>query len=466
MEFDDFDPDGWRLPPPPEPPDSPPPEREVWGGAWLGSEFDQVFSDDPPSDLGFAVYAGLARVRPGLVELARLGSTDFSTLDESARVDALVAFDRCRSWLDAQQELLLALISTEDSTEDRWCAEEVGAALRLSSGSARSRLKTAEQLCERLPQTLQALAGGQISANHAAAITEASFELPDDLLPAFEGQVLKQADQQSVGQLRRSARRALLSLDPATALQKHQRAVAGRQVRIAPADHGMAWLSALLPADEARLVWNRLDGAARSAPAGDPRTRDQLRADALVNGMLNSSEGHQPTAHGRQPTINVTVGLTTLAGTDDEPGWLDGYGPITAEHAREIAHDPSGTWRRIITDPVTGQLLDYGSTRYRPPQQLADHVITRDGECTFPFCSHSAHTADLDHVVPYPRGGTSASNLQPLDRRHHNAKTRGGWQSSRNEDGTTTWTSRGGRSYTTGPPLRWAQPPETEPPAD
>ena len=134
------------------------------------------------------------------------------------------------------------------------------------------------------------------------------------------------------------------------------------------------------------------------------------------------------TVQGHRPTINVTVSLSTLTGQRDEPGWLDGYGPISAGYARQLAHDETGTWRRLVTDPVTGQLLDYGTTRYRPPRQLADHVIGRDGECTFPFCTQRARRSDLDHIVAYPRGSTSAGNLHPLHRRHHNAKTEAGWR--------------------------------------
>jgi len=31
-----------------------------------------------------------------------------------------------------------------------------------------------------------------------------------------------------------------------------------------------------------------------------------------------------------------------LAGVEDEPGWLDGYGPITADTARALAADETG----------------------------------------------------------------------------------------------------------------------------
>jgi hypothetical protein len=81
---------------------------------------------------------------------------------------------------------------------------------------------------------------------------------------------------------------------------------------------------------------------------------------------------------------------------EDEPGWLDGYGPITADTARALAADQTGTWRRLVIDPIFGQVIDYGTTRYRPPSHLAELVIARDGTCTFPPCNRPARSCDLD----------------------------------------------------------------------
>jgi hypothetical protein len=468
--FDDgFDADALCLPAPDETwlPDQPPPPPDYWNGVTLGSGVAFALQDDGRPDavteLGRAISAGGGTAQGALVELARLDSLDFQTLDATATLSALVALDRQRGRLDSLQERLLAQLCTTDSSADRWCAEEVSVALRLPSGTARTRLKNAEQLCKRLPNVLRALAGGVIGDRHVRAVVEASYPLPDEVLPEYENRVLAKAGDLSVEQLRRVAKRAAMILDPATAAQRRQRATAQRYVRLAPADDGMAMLFALLPAAEAHAVLARLDGAARLAPAADSRTLDQLRADALVNGVLNGISGELPAVHGRQPRINVTIGLSTLVGADQAPGWLDGYGPIDADCARRLAHDPTGTWRRLVTDPLDGQLLEYGRSRYRPPRHLADHVLARDGECTFPFCSRPASTADLDHVTSYPQGETAASNLQPVHRRHHNAKTRRGWRSQRHPDGSTTWISPLGQRRVTEPPRRWTHPGELRP---
>ncbi len=476
MPIRDFDPSEWDLPPLDVAalPTEPPPERDEFCGVVLGSELGEFSSvgSGIPVDLGAQVHDDLAAVRPGLAELARVGSTDFGVLDEVERVDALLAIEKQRAWLDSLQQQLLALISVRDSSAEHWCVEEIGAALRLSGQVARAKLKNAEQLCHRLPATFDALADGQIAVLQATAITEASFELDDALLPRYEARVLTRAPEQSLSQLKQSAKRAVTSLNPTTAEAKRQKALHDRHVRLIPAENGMAWLTSLLPAADAKAIYARIDGAARMAPRTDPRSADELRADALVNGILNGVQGDLPTAHGRQPRVSVIIGLDSLVGKDNEPGWLDGYGAVTAAYAREIAHDPTGTWRRLVTDPVSGQLLDYGTTRYRPPRHLADHVIARDGECAFPFCAHSAAHADLDHIDEFPQGPTSADNLQPLHRRHHNSKTHGGWKADRDPTtGNTVWTSPQGRTYPSRSPDRWTNPgywstPESPPAAE
>lgn len=462
MTATDFDLREWDFLPPLDEaalPDSPPAELVLV--EWTEPTARAVIFADPAdpadaTDLAEAMLDGTAWLQPGLAEITRLGSVDYSTLDATERIGVLADQQRQAAWWSARQLTLLSLISTQDSSDKHWCVEEIGCALGLSGPAAQNLLKNAERLCGQLPATFTALAEGRIGPAQATAITEASYELPDEALPEYEARVMRYAHRQTTVQLKRAAKRAALQLDPASAEHKHQRAVGDRHVRLAPAEHGTSWMMALLPAAQAQLLYDRVDAMARLAPSDDARTMDQLRADALVNAVLHGATGDRPTRQGQQPAINVTVALSTLVGQDDEPGWLDGYGPITAGYARQLAHDPSGTWRRLVTDPIDGQLLDYGATRYRPPRRLSDHVIARDGECAFPFCTHRARRSDLDHVVAYPRGSTSAENLQPLHRRHHNAKTEAGWQVRREgSTGGTRWISPAGRHYRTDPPERW-----------
>ena len=129
---------------------------------------------------------------------------------------------------------------------------------------------------------------------------------------------------------------------------------------------------------------------------------DQRRADALVDVFARAlADPSLPEQHGQRPAISVTVQLSTLPGCDNQPAHLDRYGPITAEMARRIAADQTGTRRRLVTDD-TSQLLDYRRTTYRAPTNLTNHVTARDRTCTFPGCRRTAKLCDLDHSKPGP----------------------------------------------------------------
>ncbi|MFC4005386.1 HNH endonuclease signature motif containing protein [Prauserella oleivorans] len=72
----------------------------------------------------------------------------------------------------------------------------------------------------------------------------------------------------------------------------------------------------------------------------------------------------------------------------------------------------------------------------------------RDRECRFPTCHRPAHYSDLDHVVPYQRGGeTSTANLIGLCRRHHRTKHTPGWHFHLTDTGSRHITTPTGHTY-------------------
>ena len=100
-----------------------------------------------------------------------------------------------------------------------------------------------------------------------------------------------------------------------------------------------------------------------------------------------------------------------------------------------------GTWRRLITDPANGTVLDVGRTRYRPPAGLADLVRARDRACVFPTCQTPACRCDIDHLTAWSQGGTtSLNNLATLCEAHHRLKHTPGWALTRDQaSGTLSW---------------------------
>ncbi|MFC2547661.1 MAG: DUF222 domain-containing protein, partial [Actinomyces oris] len=93
-----------------------------------------------------------------------------------------------------------------------------------------------------------------------------------------------------------------------------------------------------------------------------------------------------------------------------------------------------GTWRRLVTDPVGGTVVDVGRTRYRPPAGLADLVRARDRACVFPTCQTPAERCDIDHLTAWSQGGTtSLDNLATLCEAHHRLKHTPGWALTRDQ---------------------------------
>ncbi len=133
-------------------------------------------------------------------------------------------------------------------------------------------------------------------------------------------------------------------------------------------------------------------------------------------------------------------------------------GPI----ARWAAH---GTTITAIVHP--GQAPP--ENRYTPSKTLADFVRCRDLTCRFPGCRQPATDCDLDHSIPWPNGPTSASNPKALCREHHLLKTflggDGGWRDRQHPDGTVSWASPGGQTYTTTPGSRLLFPELCQPTA-
>jgi hypothetical protein len=151
----------------------------------------------------------------------------------------------------------------------------------------------------------------------------------------------------------------------------------------------------------------------------------------------------------------VTVPVLTLLGRSDEPGTLEGYGPIDPETARRIAaRAPSFT--RLLTHPVSGGLLDVDRGGYRPPADLKRWMAATDQFCTFAGCGRPARSCDLDHTVDYQHGGeTRAGNLGHLCRHHHRLKHQTRWTVARAPAGSpsrSTWTSPTGFVRSSDPP--------------
>lgn len=157
-----------------------------------------------------------------------------------------------------------------------------------------------------------------------------------------------------------------------------------------------------------------------------------------------------------RPTVAITVPVLTLLGHAEEPGHLDGYGPIDPATARALAAS-APSFIRILTHPETGAVLSVGRDRYAVPADLRTWLRLRDQTCRFPGCSRAAVRCEVDHTVAFREGGargrTEAANLAHLCRKHHRLKHTTRWNVEQRPGGELTWTSPTGRRYATRPGL-------------
>lgn len=429
------------------------------------------------------VVADLLVAAPGITTLAGLIAINPHDLPAAARVDYLAALERQSSWLQAaMQRAIVAVAGVEAGQSDgpfngvdEAEREDVSSALRLSAGTAQMRIDVARTLVNHLPNTCSALATGELSAAHATVIAKETAAAIRDGLSEFaifsiEQKAIAHAEFHTPSQVAHQVRGAIAKFAPATFEEVVEKARDTRRVSCYNDIDGMSTVVAILPAEDAQTVMKAIeafiikgsnafnlssansDSFARGTVARgtDARSADMKRADALtaLAGFALAASSEDVALHRRPITVNVTIDLSTLLGLNENPGQLAGYGAIPASVARALASD--GKWKRFITDPQTGALLDYGRETYSPPQALIDFLIARDRTCRFPGCRRSAALSDLDHAQSWEEGGTtSLDNLGALCRRHHLLKTHGGWSIESRADGSCTWTSPLGKIYQT-----------------
>jgi hypothetical protein len=204
--------------------------------------------------------------------------------------------------------------------------------------------------------------------------------------------------------------------------------------------HRLAAIAALLShriAEAGAAFDKELSEMATSVCANDSRTIAQRRADALIA----LTEGRtlacnccqpecpartaetEPAAGGVHTVINVIATDATVTGDSDQPGYLEGYGVIDAEHVRELAD--TATIRPVEYPTLTAE----EALRYQPSAALERWIRCRDLTCRFPGCDRKAWICDIDHTTPFNHADPAAGGLTvPWDlacycREHHRLKT-------------------------------------------
>jgi hypothetical protein len=104
---------------------------------------------------------------------------------------------------------------------------------------------------------------------------------------------------------------------------------------------------------------------------------------------------------------------------------------------------------RARLDTAAGGCAHTGEiASYTVGGKLRRWITIRDRTCRNPMCRRRATQCDLDHTIPYDKGGRSCScDLGAECRVHHQLKQLPGWALTQDPDGTFTWTTPAGLAY-------------------
>jgi hypothetical protein len=332
---------------------------------------------------------------------------------------------------------------------------EIAFALTWTDYAANMMLSVAFTVLDKVPAVGEAMLAGQCDLDKAKVFTTELGDCDPPQARHVAARILPEIDRLTGPQLREAIRKLLLTIDPETVRDRHDKAVADRNVQHDEYANGTAAIAAVyLPKDKAAAAWDHIDAIARATKASglDTRTIDQLRADVMADLLA----GVDPTLAGtaaapatRKGVVNLHLNLSTFACLDDLPGELAGFGPLLADIARQTAQQMAdhAQWRFSVHGS-NGGLVAEGRLRYRPTTAQANFVNARDRTCRAPGCRRPAQRCDHDHLLDWALGGaTLIPNLCSLCRRHHRAKHVGRFTVTRGPHGFD-WTSPRGHRYT------------------
>lgn len=358
-------------------------------------------------------------------------------------------------------------------------ATELAGALHVSEHKVKLDLLIRDRLVEWFPRMWDRCLSGRLDMGRARLFVDAAERLanPDDIAAfaaMIEAYFERYDDPDSplvtltYVQLANAARYRRLKFEQRSAEDGFAEAFRKRRVWLRPDESGVSTMGVSGAAHDLLACDYRITLIAkkRCQDPNDDRTLEQMRADTmcdLILGRITVSaldsdleadelpDGSDPAERFSEheigafarPVVNVTVPLSALLGTSDEPGFLSGDLAIPADLVRRIASDPTSTWYRLLTDE-SGGFLELSTKSYRPTPPIWRAEVARHRTCVWPGCNQPSVRVEDDHREPYPGGPTSIENLDPLCHRHHMVKHSEGVSVQREPDGTYVIRTRRG----------------------
>jgi hypothetical protein len=413
-------------------------------------------------------------------DLMLLESIDPRNLSENlVRVDYLCALDRVAARVASMRHAAVVAMVGERSSEaylpEVALEQELSVARRTSRYAAGRAIEIARALATTFPRFAAALREGEVTDAHCSILVEKTRVVADEIVLAeIERRVLSKAKRMTPGEFAVEVAKTIARLDR-DAAARVKKARATRRVWARQLDDGMGYLglthdwSTIQAIHDAvttdgRCLQVARGGSGSVAEGNEDAAADACRADAMATRILGTVNDDGSVSFDRDNvgvTVNVVMDLDTLRGEADQIALVDGQ-PVPGDIGREVAQFATW-WRRLVTDPVDGHLLDYGRTTYLP-EKLRRFVLARDGGCRAPGCTNrAASRLQMDHAHAFPSGPSTAANCGAICATCHQLKTTAFTDiTDSHANGSCTWITAWGQSIHI--PPRSVLPIEPDPP--
>lgn len=292
---------------------------------------------------------------------------------------------KVEAWAEARQARFVRALKNlprdpADPAKDE--ADRLRREQNISPGEANKRATTAEQLAH-LPETQDALENGDITGDHAAAMARARAKADEKAMAALERaerELLEKAKDESPPEFRQRVERFIADHQDDDGLPEHDRNKARNSLRFWDDDGGMKRMAGIFDPDlgaeiehevrrKAEEKWRAERADRDEGPVPESMiTNERRMADALGD-ICRRSQGAD-VCDGKRvwPRTNVTMGLDTLLGKDDQPGERPDGSPVPAAVARKMACNAGILPVVLGGDSVP---LDWGRARRRRRERPA-----------------------------------------------------------------------------------------------
>jgi hypothetical protein len=275
---------------------------------------------------------------------------------------------------------------------------------------------------QRMPESAQAVAQGEIGYSHAKAMARTAVAVGTKF---DEAPLLEQARENSPGKFYFICHHYRHAADRKGFEAERAELVENRKLWISTCEDGTVLLSGNFDPEGGAAILTKLKPLARRSGAHDARSREKRYGDALVE--LASGGGSQA-------QLQVTSSIETLLGLAGAPAAEMEFSlPISSKTVERLACDSSIA--RVLLDSES-TVIDVGRSKRVVSEPARRALSARDGHCRWPGCDRPASWSAAHHVVHWIHGGTTdLDNLILLCHRHHWMVHEGNWQIVRGDGG-------------------------------